>query len=68
MQIMRQVTPSRSLQLRVSSGSPNPKEQQNMISFSFVGWQVIGRSVKTQEMYAGAFDNLAKTTEDYLSA
>ena len=32
MQIITEVTPRNALQFRLSAGSPNPKEQQEMIS------------------------------------
>ena len=69
LQLIREVTPSRSLELRVSSGSPNPKEQRNMISFSYRKLAGYREGVsKRKRCITSAFDNLAKTTEDYLSA
>jgi argininosuccinate lyase len=68
-QLIREVTPSRSLELRISSGSPNPKEQHNMISFSYRKLAGYKEGVsKRKRCIAAAFDNLAKTTEDYINA
>jgi len=68
-QIMRQLTPNRSLQLRVSAGSPNPKEQQEMISFSFRRLaHYRGEMSKRKKSITVAFDKLAKSVEGYLNA
>lgn len=68
-QIIRELTPNKSLELRISSGSPNPKDQHDMISSSYrklVGYRE-GVS-KRKRCIAVAFDNLAKSTENYLNA
>jgi argininosuccinate lyase len=68
-QIMRQLTPHRSLQLRVSAGSPNPKEQQEMISFSFRRLARYREEMsKRKNSVTVAFDKLAKSVESYLNA
>lgn len=68
-QIMRQLTPNRSLQLRVSAGSPNPKEQREMISFSFRRLVRYREEMsKRKKSVTVAFDKLAKSVESYLNA
>lgn len=68
-QIMRQLTPNNSLQLRVSPGSPNPKEQQEMIGFSFRRLARYREEISKRKKHVTvAFDNLAKSVESYLSA
>ena len=68
-QIMRQLTPIRSLQLRVSAGSPNPKEQREMISFSFRRLVRYREEMsKRKKSVTVAFDKLAKSVESYLNA
>jgi argininosuccinate lyase len=68
-QIMRQLTPNRSLQLRVSAGSPNPKEQREMISFSFRRLARYREEMsKRKKSVTVAFDKLAKSVESYLNA
>ncbi|MGC2429044.1 MAG: argininosuccinate lyase [Nitrososphaeraceae archaeon] len=68
-QIMRQLTPIRSLQLRVSAGSPNPKEQREMISFSFRRLARYREEMsKRKKSVTVAFDKLAKSVESYLNA
>jgi argininosuccinate lyase len=68
-QIIREVTPNRSLELRISSGSPNPKEQHDMISSSYRKLAAYREGVsKRKKRVAVAFDNLAKSTENYLNA
>jgi argininosuccinate lyase len=68
-QLIREVTPNKSLELRISSGSPNPKEQYNMISFSYRRLAGYREGVsKRMRCIAAAFDNLAKTTENYMNA
>ena len=66
-QIIREMTANRSLQLRVSSGSPNPKEQRDMLSFSYRKLAAYREGVsKRQKHIMTAFDNLAKSVEGYL--
>jgi argininosuccinate lyase len=68
-QIMRQLTPNRSLQLRVSAGSPNPKEQREMISFSFRRLARYREEMsKRKKSVTVAFDKLARSVESYLNA
>jgi argininosuccinate lyase len=68
-QIIRELTPNKSLELRISSGSPNPKEQHDMISSSYRKLAGYREGVsKRKRCIAVAFDNLAKSTENYLNA
>jgi argininosuccinate lyase len=68
-QIIRELTPNKSLELRISSGSPNPKEQHDMISSSYRKLAGYREGVsKRKRSIAVAFDNLAKSTENYLNA
>jgi argininosuccinate lyase len=67
--IIKEMTPEKSLELRKSSGSPNPQEQEEMIQSLSQGvsnYKVgIGKRTK---MVEGSFDNLAKTVEKYLQS
>jgi argininosuccinate lyase len=67
--IIKEMTPEKSLQLRKSSGSPNPEEQEEMIQSLSQGvsnYRVgIGKRTK---MVKGSFDNLAKTVGKYLQS
>jgi hypothetical protein len=68
MQIIREMTPIRSLELRISSGSPNPKEQDTAISFSYRKLAGYKEGVsKRKRCIAAAFDNLGKSTKNYLN-
>jgi argininosuccinate lyase len=68
MQIIREMTPLRSLELRISSGSPNPKEQETAISFSYRKLAGYREGVsKRKRCIAAAFDNLGKSTKNYLN-
>ena len=69
MQMIREVTPKRSLQLRISAGSPNPKEQQEMIIFSIHRLAGYKEGVTKRKKYIkSTFDNLENVVENYLKA
>ncbi|MCI0559595.1 MAG: argininosuccinate lyase [Nitrososphaera sp.] len=64
--MIQEITPEKSLQLRKSSGSPNPSEQQAMIKS--LSEQVRNYKVGIQKrirMVQGSFDNLAHAVEKY---
>jgi argininosuccinate lyase len=68
-QIIREMTPKKALELRVSFGSPNPKQQQDMIDFSYnrlAGY--IGELSKRKKGITVALDNLSSIVEGYLNA
>ena len=68
MQTIKEVTPERSLQLRVSVGSPNPKEQQEMINLSTHRLAGYKKGVPKRKNYITiAFGQLEKCVEDYLN-
>ncbi|MFL6325270.1 MAG: argininosuccinate lyase [Nitrososphaeraceae archaeon] len=69
LQIIREMTPKKALELRVSVGSPNPKQQQDMINFSYnrlAGYT--GELSKRKKCIMAAFDNLSSIVEGYLNA
>ncbi len=67
--IIKEMTPEKSLQLRKSSGSPNPAEQEEMIQSLSQGVSNYKTGIgKRTKMVIGSFDNLAKTVEKYLQS
>jgi argininosuccinate lyase len=69
LQIIREMTPKKALELRVSFGSPNPKQQQDMINFSYnrlAGYT--GELSKRKKCIMAALDNLSSIVEGYLNA
>ncbi|NWG37275.1 argininosuccinate lyase [Nitrososphaera sp.] len=67
--IAKGMTPARSIALRRSAGSPNKKEQDEMIKAArtkLAGYEAgVGKRTKFVQ---GALDNLAKTVDKYLAA
>jgi argininosuccinate lyase len=67
MHVIQDVTPQRSLELRISFGSPNPKEQEEMIMFSRRRLSGYKEGVpKRKKNVDTAFQNLKRTVENYL--
>jgi argininosuccinate lyase len=67
MHIIQDVTPQRSLELRISFGSPNPKEQEEMIMFSRRRLSGYKEGVpKRKKNVDAAFQNLKSSVENYL--
>jgi argininosuccinate lyase len=67
MHIIQDVTPQRSLELRISFGSPNPKEQEEMIMFSRRRLSGYKEGVpKRKKNVDDAFQNLKRSVENYL--
>jgi argininosuccinate lyase len=67
MHIIQDVTPQRSLELRISFGSPNPKEQEEMIMFSRRRLSGYKEGVpKRKKNVDAAFQNLKGSVENYL--
>jgi argininosuccinate lyase len=67
MHIIQDVTPQRSLELRISFGSPNPKEQEEMIMFSRRRLSGYKEGVpKRKKNVDAAFQNLKRSVENYL--
>jgi argininosuccinate lyase len=68
MQIITEVTPTNALQLRLSAGSPNPKEQQEMISCSKNRLlQYMKETLRLRMCVEEAFDKLGLSLETYLN-
>jgi hypothetical protein len=68
MHLIREVTPQRSLELRVSFGSPNPKEQEEMIISSRRRLAAYKEGVpKRKKNVDAAFQNLNRSVENYLT-
>jgi len=67
MRLIQDVTPQRSLELRISFGSPNPKEQEEMIMFSRRRLSGYKEGVpKRKKNVDAAFQNLKISVENYL--
>jgi argininosuccinate lyase len=67
MHIIQDVTPQRSLELRISFGSPNPKGQEEMIMFSRRRLSGYKEGVpKRKKNVDAAFQNLKSSVENYL--
>lgn len=67
MRLIQDVTPQRSLELRISFGSPNPKEQEEMIIFSRRRLSGYKEGVpKRKKNVDAAFQNLKISVENYL--
>ena len=67
MRVIQDVTPQRSLELRISFGSPNPKEQEEMIMFSRRRLSGYKEGVpKRKKNVDAAFQNLKISVENYL--
>ena len=68
MHLIQELTPQRSLELRVSFGSPNPKEQEEMIVFSRRRLAGYKEGVpKRKKNVDAAFQNLKRCVESYLT-
>jgi argininosuccinate lyase len=68
-QIIREMTPNKALELRVSLGSPNPKQQQNMINSAYNKLAVyIQELSKRKTDVKAAFDNLSNDVNRYLNS
>ena len=68
-QIVREITPNKALELRVSLGSPNPKQQEDMIDSSYnklAGY--IQELSKRKKDITAAFDNLSSIVNRYLNS
>src|ERR671933_2091314 len=68
-QIVREITPNKALELRVSPGSPNPKQQKDMIDSSYnklAGY--IQELSKRKKGITAAFDNLSSIVNRYLNS
>jgi hypothetical protein len=66
--LIREITPQRSLELRVSFGSPNPKEQEEMIIFSRHRLAAYKEGVPKRKKHVdAAFQNLKRSVENYLT-
>lgn len=69
MKIVNEMTPEKSLEARKSSGSPNLREQEEMIKSLSQGIANYSVGIKKRtKMVEGSFDNLEKTVKTYLSA
>jgi argininosuccinate lyase len=67
MHVIQDVTPQRSLELRISFGSPNPKEQEEMIMLSRRRLSGYKEGVpKRKKNVDTAFQNLKRSVENYL--
>ena len=67
-QIIKEMTPNKALELRVSSGSPNPKQQQDMINSAYNRLAVyIQELSKRKKDVNAAFDNLSNNVNRYLN-
>ena len=67
LKIIKEMTPEKSLEVRRSSGSPNPQEQEEMIRWLSHGISNYKLGIgKRKKMVEGAFENLAKTVNNYL--
>jgi argininosuccinate lyase len=67
MRVIQDITPQRSLELRISFGSPNPKEQEEMIMFSRRRLSGYKEGVpKRKKNVDAAFQNLKISVENYL--
>jgi argininosuccinate lyase len=65
--LIQEVTPQRALELRISFGSPNPKEQEEMIILSRHRLAGYKEGVPKRKKYVdAAFQNLTRTVENYL--
>ena len=68
-QITREMTPIKALELRVSFGSPNPKQQQDMINSAYNKLAVyIQELSKRKTDVKVAFDNLSNDVNRYLNS
>jgi argininosuccinate lyase len=68
MQMITEVTPRNALQFRLSAGSPNPKEQQEMISCSKSRLlQYKKETLRLRMWVEEAFDKLGLSLETYLN-
>jgi argininosuccinate lyase len=68
-QIVKEITPNKALELRVSLGSPNPKQQEDMIDSShnkLAGY--IQELSKRKKDITAAFDNLSSIVNRYLNS
>jgi argininosuccinate lyase len=67
-QIIKEMTPNKALELRVSPGSPNPKQQQDMINSAYNKLAVyIQELSKRKKDVNAAFDNLSNNVNRYLN-
>jgi hypothetical protein len=63
------MTPEKSIQLRRSAGSPNPKEQEEMIKMASSRLAGYREGTKKRTKYVrGCLDGLAKTVAKYMQA
>jgi argininosuccinate lyase len=68
-QIIKEMTPNKALELRVSFGSPNPKQQQDMINSAYNRLAVyIQELSKRKKDVNAAFDNLSNNVNRYLNS
>ena len=68
-QIVKEMTPERSISLRRSAGSPNPKEQDEMIKAARSKLAGYEQGVQKRAKFVqGSFDGLSKTVSGYLSS
>lgn len=68
-QIIKDMTPARSIELRTSAGSPNPKQQEEMMMS--LGSKLARYRKRTKEnakSVKGAFSNLSRTVARYLNS
>jgi argininosuccinate lyase len=67
--IVQEMTPERSIELRRSAGSPNPKEQDEMIKAGRSKMTGFDQGVQKRAKFVkGSLDGLAKTVDSYLSS
>jgi len=67
MKIINEMTPERSLEARISSGSPNVFEQEELIRSLSQGMSNYSIGVqKRTKLIEGSFTNLEKTIKNYL--
>ena len=67
-QIIKEMTPNKALELRVSPGSPNPKQQRDMINSAYNRLAVyIQELSKRKKDVNAAFDNLSNNVNRYLN-
>jgi argininosuccinate lyase len=67
--IVHDMTPERSIELRRSAGSPNPKEQDEMIKAGRSKLTGFDQGVQKRAKFVkGSLDGLAKTVDGYLSS
>ncbi|HZA07024.1 MAG TPA: hypothetical protein VE619_04900, partial [Nitrososphaeraceae archaeon] len=67
-QMIREMTPKKALELRVSFGSPNPKQQKDTVDFSYSRLAEYMKELsKRKKGITVAFDKLSNIVQTYLN-